>query len=116
MIRERPANAASGGLMLLVSFLVILGSFSTLFMAASANFLPAVFGGALGMLLGVLGLVGLFVVYPNDAKVITFVGSYVGTVRNPGFWWTNPFTIKRRVSLRVRNFESAKLKVNDHAG
>jgi regulator of protease activity HflC (stomatin/prohibitin superfamily) len=59
---------------------------------------------------------GFFVVQPNEARVMVFLGKYVGTVRDSGFWWTNPFTIKRHVSLRIRNFNSEKLKVNDLQG
>ncbi|MGH7731916.1 MAG: SPFH domain-containing protein [Candidatus Eiseniibacteriota bacterium] len=61
-------------------------------------------------------LLGLFVVNPNEAKVVQLFGSYVGTVREPGFKWVNPFTTRRKVSQRIRNFETAKLKVNDHVG
>ncbi len=56
---------------------------------------------------------GFFVVNPNMGKVLQLFGSYRGTVRSPGLWWANPFFTKRVVSLRVRNFETAKLKVND---
>ena len=59
---------------------------------------------------------GFFTVAPNDGKVLQFFGSYVGTVRDPGPRWANPFYSKHRVSLRVRNFESSKLKVNDADG
>lgn len=57
---------------------------------------------------------GLFMVQPNQGKVLQLFGSYVGTVRNPGLWWANPFYTKKTISLRVRNFETSKLKVNDH--
>jgi regulator of protease activity HflC (stomatin/prohibitin superfamily) len=60
-----------------------------------------------------LCLIGLFSVQPNQAKVLTLFGNYVGTVKTAGLWWANPFFIKRSISLRVRNFETAKLKVND---
>ncbi len=56
---------------------------------------------------------GLIVVQPNEAKVLVLFGKYHGSVKEAGFWFVNPFTVKRRVSLRVRNFETAKLKVND---
>jgi len=59
---------------------------------------------------------GLFTVGPNDAKILQLFGDYRGTVREPGLRWVNPFYTKRRVSLRVRNFESERLKVNDLAG
>ena len=63
-----------------------------------------------------VGLGGFFVVNPNEARVLQFFGSYVGSVKEAGPRWTNPFYSKRRVSLRVRNFQSEKLKVNDNAG
>ena len=59
---------------------------------------------------------GLFMVQPNEAKVLTLFGSYSGTVRDAGLRWANPFLAKRSVSLRIRNFESEKLKVNDLHG
>jgi regulator of protease activity HflC (stomatin/prohibitin superfamily) len=61
-------------------------------------------------------LVGLFVVNPNEGKVLQLFGRYVGTAREQGLRWANPFYSKRRVSLRVRNFESSRLKVNDLDG
>jgi regulator of protease activity HflC (stomatin/prohibitin superfamily) len=64
----------------------------------------------------IFGLVGLFTVSPNEAKVLQLFGNYVGTVREPGLRWVNPFFTKRSISLRVRNFESERLKVNDLAG
>lgn len=66
--------------------------------------------------LGGLGLAGLFTIDPNEGKVLQFFGRYVGTAREAGLRWANPFYSKRRVSLRVRNFESAHLKVNDREG
>jgi len=59
---------------------------------------------------------GFFTVEPNQAVVLVFLGRYVGTIREAGFWWTNPFSTKRKVSLRVRNFNSKQLKVNDAFG
>ena len=61
-------------------------------------------------------LAGLFVVNPNEGRVIQLFGKYVGTVKTPGLRWNNPFTTRRKVSLRVRNFESGRLKVNDEDG
>jgi regulator of protease activity HflC (stomatin/prohibitin superfamily) len=63
-----------------------------------------------------LTLPGLVVNQPGEARVLTLFGSYTGTVKEAGFWWVNPFTLKRKISLRVRNFETAKLKVNDASG
>ena len=59
---------------------------------------------------------GFFIVHPNESKVLTLFGRYYGSVKEAGWWWVNPFTVKKRISLRVRNFETAKLKVNDANG
>ena len=61
-------------------------------------------------------LVGFFTVNPNEARVLQLFGAYVGTAKNPGLRWANPFYSKRHVSLRIRNFESGHLKVNDIEG
>jgi regulator of protease activity HflC (stomatin/prohibitin superfamily) len=63
-----------------------------------------------------ISLFGLFIVNPNEAKVLQLFGSYVGSVRDPGLRFANPFYSGKAISLRVRNFESNKLKVNDHDG
>lgn len=64
----------------------------------------------------ILWLKGLFIVSPNEGKVLTFFGKYTGTVRAPGFWFANPFASKTRISLKVSNFQSPQLKVNDAHG
>lgn len=73
------------------------------------------FGIAL-LLLGIILLTGIQVVQPNKAYAVTFFGSYIGTIREPGFWFTLPFSMRKAVSLRVRNFNSKTLKVNDTEG
>jgi regulator of protease activity HflC (stomatin/prohibitin superfamily) len=67
------------------------------------------------VIVGVLW-VGFFMVHPNQAKVLQLFGKYVGTAKDPGLRWANPFYSKKPVSVRVRNFESGKLKVNDSSG
>jgi regulator of protease activity HflC (stomatin/prohibitin superfamily) len=64
----------------------------------------------------VLGYGGLTAVNPNEARALVLFGRYNGSLKEQGFWWVNPFTRRRRVSIKVRNFESQKLKVNDHDG
>ncbi len=59
---------------------------------------------------------GFTIVQPNDSRVLIFFGKYIGTVRQEGFWWVNPFTQRKRVSLRIHNFNSEKIKVNDLHG
>jgi regulator of protease activity HflC (stomatin/prohibitin superfamily) len=59
---------------------------------------------------------GFFIVNPNEAKVLTLFGKYAGSVKQDGFHWANPLLSKQHISLRIRNFESAQIKVNDHEG
>jgi hypothetical protein len=82
---------------------------------STANPLPILLGIPLAIICLFL-LIGLFTVSPNEAKVLQLFGNYMGTVREPGLRWVNPFFTKRGMSLRVRNFESERLKVNDLAG
>jgi regulator of protease activity HflC (stomatin/prohibitin superfamily) len=73
-------------------------------------------GGILGMLAALFMLLGLYMVEPNQAAVLSLFGRYIGTVKQEGLRWNNPFFGKKKISLRVRNFESSKLKVNDLEG
>ncbi|GAB3302814.1 SPFH domain-containing protein [Luteimonas notoginsengisoli] len=73
-------------------------------------------GGVLLGLIALLSLIGLYKVEPNQAAVLSLFGKYVGTVKDNGLRWSNPFYGKRKVSMRVRNFESGKLKVNELDG
>jgi len=67
-------------------------------------------------IVGLLSLRGFLVVHPNEAKVLLFFGNYAGSVRLAGFHWSNPFVMRRAVSVRVRNFNSETIKVNDESG
>ncbi|MBN2023818.1 MAG: SPFH domain-containing protein [Pirellulales bacterium] len=74
-------------------------------------------GAAVLVILGfAFTLPGYFTLQPNEGRVLILFGAYRGTVRKPGWHWTNPFNTKQRISLRVRNFNSEKLKVNDKRG
>src|SRR5512134_3483147 len=116
MLRERELKPVSGGMMLVV-FTLITALVPVAFAAAvRADAALAAVAWGLVWLVNLLCLNGLFVVNPNEAKVIQLFGNYVGTVKDPGFKWINPFCTKRKVSQRVRNFETPKLKVNDHVG
>ncbi|MEO6810683.1 MAG: SPFH domain-containing protein [Isosphaeraceae bacterium] len=77
---------------------------------------PLAILGLVSAILSIVGLTGLFTVSPNQAKVLQLFGNYQGTVREPGLRWVNPFYTKLGISLRIRNFESERLKVNDLAG
>jgi len=61
-------------------------------------------------------LAGFYIVYPNHTKVMVLFGAYKGSVKNNGFFWTNPFYVKKNISLRARNFDSERVKVNDKVG
>ncbi len=114
---ERPFAARAGIPMLGVLLLGIFGSLALLIVAANQRgfeWLCIVF--ALTMVASIICLPGLFAVEPNSARAVTLFGNYLGTVRTSGLHWTNPFASKKAVSLRVRNFESEKLKVNDKDG
>jgi regulator of protease activity HflC (stomatin/prohibitin superfamily) len=114
MIRELPRKATSG-LSILV-LLLPLGLFAVLgVISAARTDAPgrAILFLALFMLVMFL-LAGLFTVQPGQARVLQLFGDYKGTVREDGLRWANPFLTKKTVSLRVRNFETTKLKVNDH--
>jgi len=116
MIREQPKHGLSGWLPLVASVAIIALSVYGIVTAARQKETALLVTAILGVVLGALGLAGLFVVNPNEGKVLQLFGSYAGTARTPGLRWANPFFTKKRVSLRIRNFESARLKVNDREG
>ena len=68
------------------------------------------------LLLTVFSFFGFLVVQPNEARVLVLFGKYIGSIRKDGFWWANPLAVKRHISLRIRNFNSEKIKVNDFHG
>jgi len=72
--------------------------------------------GAICLFVGVFLLTGLTVINPNESSVVTLFGSYKGTVKENGFFWMNPFFIKKKISLRARNLETQPIKVNDKLG
>jgi regulator of protease activity HflC (stomatin/prohibitin superfamily) len=116
MIRERERQTASGLLMVFVFLILILISGMGAVSAVRSNEAGVGLAWALVLFLSVLGFTGLFTVAPNEGRVLQLFGAYRGTVRDEGLRWANPFYTKKRISLRVRNFESAHLKVNDTDG
>jgi regulator of protease activity HflC (stomatin/prohibitin superfamily) len=113
MIRETQRNALNGVLALLLLTILSVVSVGTVITGAQ-NDLPgrAIIGLVAAVVVCVLWA-GLFTVQPNQARVLTLFGDYKGSVKAPGLWWVNPFMVKKAVSLRIHNFETAKLKVND---
>jgi len=116
MMRERQLGTVPGPPMAILFFVVLVGLIYTLIAGAAVR--PVILTIGLGVLtlLDLLLFAGLFVVNPNEGRVLQLFGDYAGTVKTPGLRWANPLYTKRRISLRVRNFESARLKVNDHDG
>ena len=116
-VPERPANSVSGFVMLSAALLVIAAVAAVALLLADAERPgPAAAVAVPGVIAALLMLSGLIVVNPNEARVLQLFGKYTGTLRRDGFHCVNPFTAKTRVSLRVRNFESSVLKVNDLEG
>jgi regulator of protease activity HflC (stomatin/prohibitin superfamily) len=112
---ERPAFALPGIVGLLL--VVVLAALALLCFFGGVIGFPGLM--VLGVILGIAAFLcigGLFVIQPNQAEVLVFLGRYRGTVRGDGWYWTNPFTSKRKLSLRVQNFNTPTLKVNDADG
>lgn len=115
-MKETQAWKLNGVLALLI-FLVFLGLAGGSFYMLITNSEPLyLIPGILSAIIAMLILGSLKIVQPNQAIPLTFFGRYVGTLREAGFWMTVPFTVGKKVSLRMRNFNSAKLKVNDIDG
>jgi regulator of protease activity HflC (stomatin/prohibitin superfamily) len=114
MFREKEHKAANGLLVLVVSLVMLVVAILGIAGAASADRAGLALVWALILLITIVGMAGLFTVQPNEAKALTLFGKYMGTVREQGLWFANPFFHKKRISLRVRNFETGKLKVNDN--
>lgn len=108
-MKEKPFKAGSGFLMLLVLFAIIAGIIASLAITHQpkfALFIPIIF----------LILPGFFIINPNTSRVMIFFGDYKGTMKENGFYWVNPFFVKKKISLRAHNFDSERVKVNDKLG
>jgi SPFH domain/Band 7 family protein len=117
MIREKQATALPGLVMFLVFLAIEIFSVWYFVNRLIEKEWWTAGGASLLFLFGLWGFFGLTAVSPNQSRVLQVFGSYHGTLHAPGFFWVNPFAYPRRkVSLRIRNFESSKLKVNDHDG
>jgi SPFH domain / Band 7 family len=116
MIRERKFDAVPGLPMLLLFLAALVLCVLGVLKGASDGSPLLGVGSALALLLTIFLSAGLFVVNPNEGRVLQLFGDYVGTAHIAGLRWANPFYTKKRISLRVRNFESARLKVNDNEG
>lgn len=117
MTTERPTSALTGAVGLVACLLFFAAGVAAVVHAASHDAPLLLLTVALPLFaLATLAAVGLFTVQPNQAVVLILFGSYVGTVRDSGWWWTNPFNTRKRISLRVRSLNGQMIKVNDHMG
>jgi regulator of protease activity HflC (stomatin/prohibitin superfamily) len=113
---EKPATAPGGWAIVVVVIALLICGASLLVFGASLRAPAILLGGALVIVGSFVLIGGFFTLQPNEATVLTLFGSYRGTVRQNGFLWTNPFYRKLRISLRARNLNGDKLKVNDKRG
>ena len=116
MLREKDIRGVPGWLMLFVLVAVMIACIPLFISAVRSQSGWAVLSWVTAEVVSTVGLFGLTVVNPNEARVLQLFGEYKGTLKDQGFWWVNPLTTRRRLSLRVRNFETTRLKVNDHDG
>jgi regulator of protease activity HflC (stomatin/prohibitin superfamily) len=116
MIREKELHPPSGITVLLFLVPALLGSAAMLVISIGIGQPVLILVCGLVVALIAFLFAGLFMVNPNEAKVLQLFGKYVGSAREPGLRWANPFYMKKKVSLRVVSFESGKLKVNDLDG
>ena len=105
---EKITKPSSGYIMV---FLVLIGIFTSVVLFSAGS--PI---GGVTLFLSILCLPGFFIVEPNKAAVLLLFGNYEGTVKANGFYWVIPFMTKKKISLRVRNFENKPVKVNDKIG
>lgn len=116
-IREKDVFTINGLIMAVVDLAVFFfcGRYFVAHVDRAASPLDLI-GALAGVVLVFLTFGGFFLIHPNESKVFTFLGKYVGSARTAGFFWTNPFVVKKKVTLRIFNFNSETLKVNDALG
>ncbi|MFT6165873.1 MAG: regulator of protease activity HflC (stomatin/prohibitin superfamily) [Vicingaceae bacterium] len=109
MTKEKEMKPASGYSMVFILLVLIVGGIAGIALFKSPWFIIA-------FVLAIFLSIGFFFVYPNGSRVMTLFGEYIGTVKEHGFYWVNPFYVRKGISLRARNFDSERLKVNDKLG
>jgi len=109
MKEEKTIVPANGYLMLFLVLLLFFGSVALIIFLRNPWFLAS-------CIISLFLALGFIMVQPNGSRVLLLFGDYVGTVKKNGFYWVNPFYTKKKISLRARNFDSERLKVNDKLG
>src|SRR5512146_2439553 len=116
MMLEKEIRGVSGWLLAVVLIAVLITGIVEMVFAARAEDVFWFIFWLVVVVIDAICFAGLTVVNPNEAKVVVLFGKYQGSIKQPGFRWVNPLTSRRTLSLRVRNFESGKIKVNDRDG
>ena len=109
MTQEKSSSPSNGYFMLFIFIILFFGSIFGLIALKTTWFI-------LGIVLAIFLAPGFILVNPNESRVLLLFGDYRGTVKKNGLFWTNPFYTKKKISLRARNFDSERLKVNDKLG
>lgn len=109
MKNEKVFSASSGFLMLFLSIVLLTVSILGLIVLHNPWLIAL-------LVLGIFMLIGLVIVNPNESMVLVLFGAYKGTIKENGFFWVNPFFVRKKISLRARNFDSEPIKVNDKVG
>ncbi|PLX04640.1 MAG: hypothetical protein C0595_02245 [Marinilabiliales bacterium] len=109
MKKEIEFTPASGYLALLIIVIMIVAPILAIVFMKMLLLIPI-------LILGLIGMPGFLIVNPNESSVLTLFGKYKGSVRENGFFWVNPFFIRKKISLRARNLDSEPIKVNDKIG
>ncbi|MEG8946668.1 SPFH domain-containing protein [Rosettibacter firmus] len=115
-IQEKSAKKINGFIMILVIIALLIVDYLLFRQSIEPISVPLLIISVLLFCFISISFNGFIAVQPNDSRVIILFGKYLGTVRTTGFWWVNPFVIKKSVSLRIHNFNSEKIKVNDLHG
>jgi len=115
-ITERTAKKQNGLIMLFLSIIMFVLDVCVFIVGVSGENVILVGSAVVVFIISCIIPAGLVIVQPNDSRVLILFGKYTGTIRESGFWYVNPFAEKKRVSLRIHNFNSEKIKVNDLHG
>jgi regulator of protease activity HflC (stomatin/prohibitin superfamily) len=114
--REFSRQAIPGPVILIGILLLLVAVVWNFIEALQWEHIPRLFASVFGFAFVIFCLSGFFIVQPNEAAVLVLFGKYSGSVKKNGWWWVNPFTKRQKISLRARNFDGEKLKVNDITG
>ena len=109
MNKEKEYSAMSGYIAVTIILLMIIVPVLAIIFLKMLLLIPI-------LVIGLFGIIGFVVVNPNESSVLTLFGDYKGSIRKNGFWWVNPFFVKKTISLRARNLDSDPIKVNDKLG